>query len=132
MLNNLVISFEIRDWLRQGALVVGAIEELGPFARIFGTTWYVHSDLDAEAVAARIAGVMNPADGLVVIDVSSNAVAAYNVDDRTVRFMSEHWHSPGSAALSRSAAPAPGLKCIRPARSNLAEELQEDRIPHPQ
>jgi hypothetical protein len=91
MTHNLVVSFEIRDWVRQGPLIVGAIEELGAAVRIFGTTWYVHSDLGAEEAAQRVSDIMNAADGLAILDVSENAIATFNVDDRSVRFMCQHW-----------------------------------------
>jgi hypothetical protein len=92
MPHNLVVSFEIRDPVRHASLVVGAIEELGAATRIFGTTWYVRSDLCAEDAAERVRDMMHADDGLMVIDVSQNAAATLNVDDRCVHFMRRQWH----------------------------------------
>jgi hypothetical protein len=95
MANNLMVSFEIGDWRRQGPLIVAAIEELGPCARVFGTTWYVCAQMDAPEAAACIRDVLGTADGLLVVDVTGNVAATYNVDERSVEFISAHWCRPG-------------------------------------
>ena len=92
MAYNLVISFEIRNSLRQGALIAGAIEELGSAAKILGTTWYVRSELTASEAARRVGDVMDPADSLLVLNVSDNDAAMLNVEERCVRFMERSWH----------------------------------------
>jgi hypothetical protein len=90
--HNLIVSFEIRDPLRESALIVGAIEELGAATRVFGSTWYVRSQMAASDAARFLWTIMDPLDTLVVIDVSHNATAMFNVDDRCVQFMSRYWH----------------------------------------
>ena len=91
MARNLLVSFEVRNWVRQGALIVAAIEELGDAARVFGSVWYVRSKLTALQAAERVRDVIDPSDGLIVIDVSHNLVATCNVDDRSVEFMMRNW-----------------------------------------
>jgi hypothetical protein len=91
-MRNLVVAFEMRDWARQGSLVAGAIEEIGEATRIFGTAWYVRSDLTAPEAARRVWDVMGAIDGLIVIDVSDNLIAMFNVDPQATAFMSAHWH----------------------------------------
>jgi hypothetical protein len=99
MANNLMVSFEIGDWRRQGPLIVAAIEELGPAARVFGTTWYVCTQASAPEAATCIRDVLGPADGLLVVDVSGNVAATFNVDERSVEFMSRHWSRPRPVML---------------------------------
>ena len=90
--HNLMVSFETGDPLREGALIVGAIEELGAATRVFGSTWYVCSSLPAPEAARRLWAVMDTCDVLMVVDVSHNVSAMFNVDDRSVQFMTRHWH----------------------------------------
>jgi hypothetical protein len=97
MLRNLMVSFEIRDWLRQGALVVGAIEELGIATRIFGNTWHVRSALSAEEAATRVRDVLDATDGLCVIDASAEMTALINVEEHAVDRLRQLWHYDGSA-----------------------------------
>jgi hypothetical protein len=99
MASNLMVSFEIGDWRRQGPLIVAAIEELGPTARIFGTTWFVCSQVSAPEAAACIKDVLGAADGLLVVDVAANVAATFNVDERSIEFMSRHWCRPRQTAL---------------------------------
>jgi hypothetical protein len=90
-MHNLLVSFEIRDWQHQGALIVAAIEELGPVTRIFGSTWYVCSRLAADEAALLIRDLLQSDDGLMVADVANNMAVMLNVDDRSVDRMQRHW-----------------------------------------
>jgi hypothetical protein len=94
MARNLLVSFEVRNWVKQGALIVAAIEELGEAARVFGSVWYVRSKLTAVQAAERVRDVIDPRDGLIVIDVSHNLIATCNVDDRAIDFMMRNWQRP--------------------------------------
>lgn len=93
MIGNLIVAFELRDWVRQGSLVVAAIEELGVAVRIFGTAWYVRSELSAEEAARRVVDLMHPSDGLLVIDTTTDTAVLFNVDEQSVEQMSRWWHS---------------------------------------
>lgn len=106
MTHNLLVSFELRDWLRQGALVVAAIEEFGPATRILGTSWVVSSDVPAEEVAGCIQQVLGPSDALLVVDLEAHVAAMSNVDDRSVQFLRRHWRAD-HAAESMVAAESP-------------------------
>ena len=97
-MTNLVVSFEMRNWLRQAPLIVAAIEELGPATRIFGTTWFVCASCPAEEAARCIQLVMDAADGLFVLDVDSRVAALVNVEPRSVEFLAQHW-KPRPAAF---------------------------------
>jgi hypothetical protein len=91
MEHNLVVTFEIRDLVREGALITAAIEELGQATRVFSTTWYVRSELSAQDAASLVWNVMNPVDGLLVLDLSSDLAAMFNIDNRVSDFMANHW-----------------------------------------
>jgi hypothetical protein len=91
MNHNLVVTFEIRDQVREGALVTAAIEELGRATRLFSTTWYVRSELTAQNAASLVWNVMNPVDGLLVLDLSSDHAAMFNIDNRASEFMTKNW-----------------------------------------
>jgi hypothetical protein len=99
MTHNLLVSFELRDWLRQGALIVAAIEEFGPVTRIFGTSWVVCSEVPAEEVAASIQPVLGSADALLVLDLEAHVAAMFNVDDRSVQFLRRHWRAADADAV---------------------------------
>ncbi len=103
-MHNLMVSFEIRDWQHQGALIVAAIEELGPVTRIFGSTWYVCSSLGADEAALRVRDLLGHDDGLMIADLANNIVVMVNVDDRTTELMQKYWHledGPVEAATAR-------------------------------
>jgi hypothetical protein len=91
MTYNILVSFELRDWLRQGALIVGAIEEFGPATRILGNSWFVCSDTPAEEVARSMQQVLGPLDALLIVDLGAHIAAMSNVDDRSVQFLKRHW-----------------------------------------
>jgi hypothetical protein len=109
MTHNLLVSFELRDWLRQGALIVAAIEEFGPVTRILGTCWVVCSDVPAEEVAAGIRQVLGPNDALLVLDLEAHSAVMFNVDERSVQFLRRHWRAADGQAetLIASGTPMP-------------------------
>src|SRR5688572_20637277 len=96
MTHNLMVSFEIRDWVRQGSLIVAAIEELGQTARVFGSTWFVSSPFTAAEAASRVRDIMSTEDGLMVADLADNIAVTLNVDERTHEFMTRHWARPAN------------------------------------
>jgi hypothetical protein len=91
-MHNLMVSFEIRDWLHQGALIVAAIEELGPVTRIFSSTWYVSSRLAADEAALLVRDLLGRDDGLMIADLGANTAVMLNVDDRSIDLMQRHWN----------------------------------------
>lgn len=91
-MHNLMVSFEIRDWLHQGALIVAAIKELGPVTRIFGSTWYVCSQFGADEAALLVRDLLGSDDSLMIADVGNNTAVMVNVDDRSIDLMQRHWH----------------------------------------
>lgn len=91
-MHNLMVSFEIRDWQHQGALIVAAIEELGPVTRIFGSTWYVSSRLGPDEAALLVSDLIGDEDGLMIADLGGNTAVMLNVDDRSIELMRRHWH----------------------------------------
>jgi hypothetical protein len=106
--------------LRQGALAVAAIEEFGPAARIFGTSWFVRSEASAEVVAQGVQRVLCPSDALLVLDIDAHIAALSNVDDRSVQFMRRYWRS-GDPEVVRSACTSQGERLIE--SHGIREEL---------
>lgn len=96
---NLLVSFELRNWVRQGPLIVAAIEELGPATRIFGTTWFVCSSFSAETAAENIQQVMDGEDGLMVLDLARKIVALGNVDAHAFDFLVRHWRDDAAPTI---------------------------------
>jgi hypothetical protein len=94
MNNNLLICFEIRDWLRQGPLIAAAIEELGRARRLLGTTWYVQTALSASEAALRVQQIMESADALVVADLTHNHIASLNIEESAFNGMAQDWSRP--------------------------------------
>jgi hypothetical protein len=119
-MHNLMVSFEIRDWQHQGALIVAAIEELGPVTRIFGSTWYVCSSLGADEAALRVRDLLGQHDGLMIADLANNLVVMVNVDDRTTELMQRYWHredGPDEATSRRDSQPTKLIVSQPPAES---------------
>ena len=121
-MHNLMVSFEIRDWQHQGALIVAAIEELGPVTRIFGSTWYVCSRLGADDAALRVRDLLGHDDGLMIADLADNTAVLVNVDERAIDLMQRFWHYEGpqdDAALTRrESQPAQLIAVSQPTTSN--------------
>jgi hypothetical protein len=101
VVNNLFVSFELRDLTREGSLVLGAIEELGQAVRISYSSWYVRSTLAASEAASRVWGVMREEDRLLVVDASNNEAAMFNLDARASRFIADRWHLDTSLSERR-------------------------------
>jgi hypothetical protein len=109
MSSNLFVSFEIRDISREPALVLAAIEELGQAVRIFGTFWFVRTNLTASEAAKRVWDIMQTADRLMVIDASRQEVAAFNIESRCLDWMAKRWHldfeAPAPSSVDAAATP---------------------------
>jgi hypothetical protein len=109
MSSNLFVSFDIRDISREPGLVLAAIEELGQAVRIFGTFWFVRTNLTAAEAAKRVWEIMQTADQLMVIDASRQEVAAFNIEPRCVDSMARRWHLelevPAPPSANADAAP---------------------------
>jgi hypothetical protein len=121
-MHNLMVSFEIRDWQHQGALIVAAIEELGPVTRIFASTWYVCSSLGADEAAERVRDLLRTGDGLLVADLGMNTAAMLNVDERAIDLMQRHWQRDEQC---RESAPTQLIAVSQPVPAPAARALLE-------
>ena len=92
MAHNLFISYDL-NYPGQGyEQIIERIKELGPWAKVQKSLWYVKSNRSAEDAAKYLRGAVDNNDGLIVIDASSNNAYWYTQDNKVSQHMIEYWH----------------------------------------
>lgn len=91
-MNNLFISYDLISPNQNYEAVIESIKELGNWAYINKSTWYVSSSLSAEEAAKKIHLKMDSNDILMVINTSNNAAYWYNLSDEVSKHIQEFWY----------------------------------------
>jgi hypothetical protein len=89
--NNLHISYDLYAPGQNYAEVIAAIKELGDWAKIHKSFWYVNSSYSASQACAHVWAVMDANDSLYVVDPSNNAAAWQNLSDEVAEFINDRW-----------------------------------------
>lgn len=93
MANNLFISYDLMAPGQNYQRIIDSIKELGPWAKIEQSLWYVNSLLNAESAAKIIRASMDNNDVLIVIDATNNDAYWFNVDGAVAKQMQDQWRS---------------------------------------
>ncbi|WP_428023326.1 hypothetical protein [Arcobacter sp.] len=91
-MNNLFISYDLNSPNQNYDVVIESIKELGNWAYINKSTWYVSSLLSAEEAAKKIHLKMDSNDNLIVINTSNNEAYWYNLSDEVSNHIQEFWY----------------------------------------
>lgn len=93
-MNNLFISYDLIAPGQHYDRVSTAIKELGDWARIHYSLFYVKSAFGSEEAANHVRAAMDANDTLIVIDASRNAATHFRVGPAAVQQMQALWSRP--------------------------------------
>ena len=112
-MNNLFISYDLKNpgqdydrvitaikslgsWAK--ARVITAIKSLGSWAKVQYSLWYVSSAYTANQAAEIVRRAQDANDSLIVIDATNNDASWFNIDQKVGEFMQQHWNQRAAAA----------------------------------
>jgi hypothetical protein len=91
MANNLHISYDLIDPGQNYEKVIAAVKQLGSWAKIHYSYWYVDSHLSAEQALNILLKVIDSNDSLYVVDATNRNAAWSNISADAARFIQGHW-----------------------------------------
>lgn len=91
MANNLFISYDLHQPGQNYDRVIAAIKQLGGWAKVHYSFWFVSSECLAKEAAAHVWAVMDRGDRLLVVDSKTNDASWYNIDSKVGSFMQNKW-----------------------------------------
>jgi hypothetical protein len=90
--NNLHISYDLYVPGQNYDGVIERIKELGSWAKVHKSFWYVDSSYTAEQAAAHVWAVMDARDTVYVVDATNNTAAWYNLSDEVSKHVGDSWY----------------------------------------
>lgn len=91
MANNLHISYDLYAPGQNYEAVIKAIKDLGNWAKIHKSYWYVNSSHTAAQAVAIVWGVMDANDRLYIVDATNNVAAWQNLGDEAANYIKAQW-----------------------------------------
>jgi hypothetical protein len=91
MANNLFISYDLYEPGKNYEAVSSAIKELGSWARVQKSFWYVRSQFGAQQAAEYVRRSMDANDSLIVIDSANNNACWFNLSHEVSTFLRDQW-----------------------------------------
>lgn len=92
MAHNLFISYDLNFPGQGYDRITAAIKELGPWARVHRSLWYVNSTRSVEDAAQYLRSMIDQNDALIVIDASNNNAYWYTLDPQVSQHMIDNWY----------------------------------------
>lgn len=92
MANNLFISYDLHSPGQDYDKIADAIKNLGAWAKVQYSLWYVNSRLSAAEAGEKVRSAMDINDSLIVIDATNHNAYWYNLSQKVSNFIKEHWH----------------------------------------
>jgi hypothetical protein len=92
MANNLHISYDLKDPDRNYAKIIAAIQQLGSWAKIHYSYWYVDSNLTAAQALNILMKVTDSDDSIYVVDATNNTAACNNISIEASNFIKNRWY----------------------------------------
>lgn len=99
-MNNLFISYDLKNPGQNYERVMNAIKGLGSWARVQYSYWYVSSSHTAKQAADIVRRAQDSNDTLIVIDTTNNDAAWYGIDQTVSEFLQRIWNKQ-TAGISR-------------------------------
>lgn len=91
--NNIHIFCELQSTAENGKAVIAKIKELGTWARINPSFWYIDSTLTASEVRDQLAPLLKDGDCLFIVNASSGQAAWKGVSNPVTAFIKAHWNN---------------------------------------
>lgn len=92
MASNLFISYDLYRPGQNYEQVAQSIKNLGAWAKIHQSFWYVKSTVGISDAGKRIWAVMDQNDKLIVIDTTNNSAVWYNLSEEVAKHIRDQWH----------------------------------------
>lgn len=96
-MNNLFVSYDLKNPGQNYDRTIAAIKSLGSWAKVQYSLWYVKSSYTAKQAAEIVRRAQDANDTLIVIDATSNDAAWYNIDPKVAEFMQQNWSQRAAA-----------------------------------
>jgi hypothetical protein len=71
--------------------VIAAVKNLGTWAHVQKSLWYISTSMTSEMAAAHVWAAMDGDDSLIVVDASNNDAYWYNLKPDVGPFLQSHW-----------------------------------------
>lgn len=91
MSNNLIVSYDLYNPGQDYSKVIEAIKDLGSWAKIHKSVWYVNSNYSASQAVDKVWAAMDTNDSLFVVDASSNNAAWQNLSAEVSNHIGDQW-----------------------------------------
>jgi hypothetical protein len=93
MANNLFVSYDLMKADKNYDAVIATVKQLGDWAKIHYSLWYVKCNLSAAEAAQRVWAVMDANDRLIVVNTNNNSAAWYNLPKEVEDFVKNKWQT---------------------------------------
>lgn len=90
-MNNLFISYDLNAPGQHYDRVISAIKELGSWAKLQKSLFYVKTSLSDQQAFDRVHAVMDPNDSLVVVNATNNNAIWVNVPQEAGKLVKDIW-----------------------------------------
>ena len=91
-MNNLHISYDLQQPGRNYEAVINCIKQLGSWAKIHDSFWYVKSTLTAQQANKRLEAVLDTNDVVYVVDSSTNEAAWNQLPPAVTDHIQTNWN----------------------------------------
>lgn len=91
MANNLFISYDLHAPDKNYEAVIKTIKQLGSWAKVHYSLWYVKSGYSASQACDSVWRSMDSNDRLIVMDASNNNAAWQNLPKDVSDFLKDQW-----------------------------------------
>lgn len=91
MANNLHISYDLNAPGQNYSDVIARIKELGDWAKVHKSFWYVNSAYTATEAVNHIKQSLDSNDTVYVVDSTNNIAAWKNLSPKVEEFIKERW-----------------------------------------
>jgi len=92
MANNLHISYDLKNPGQTYPKVIAAIQQMGGWAKIQYSYWYVATSLTAEQARNVLLSFIDDNDSLYVVDAKNNEAAWHNLSPEVESFIRDKWN----------------------------------------
>lgn len=99
-MNNLFISYDLKNPGQNYDRVIAAIKGLGAWAKVQYSLWYVSSNYTATQAAEIVRRAQDTNDTLIVIDATNNDASWYGLSAEVSEHVQKHWNRQ-TAGVSR-------------------------------
>lgn len=91
-MNNLFISYDLNSPGQHYDRVISAIKELGSWAKLQKSLFFVKSSFSEQQAFDRVRAVMDSNDSLVVVNATNNNAIWINVPQDAGKLVKDIWH----------------------------------------